>query len=106
MNRRTMFFIIPGKEQDLSEASAVIDKVSNTDDGASIQLTVNLPHDSVIGYFKFMVIAKKKEDTKFAKYKHNEDIIVLFNPWMKGNTICIAILLKMFSVLIGGNCTT
>jgi hypothetical protein len=88
-----MFFMTPGKEQDLSEACTVIDKIDNTDEGTTLKLIINLPHDSVIGYFKLLVIVKKKEDVKFTKYAHKEDLIVLFNPWLKGTEVLSQILI-------------
>ena len=84
ISRRTMYFITPRRQHDMEEACAVITKIENHDNGSKITMSVNMPCDSVIGYFKFHVVMKKRDDAKFTKYRYNDDIIVLFNPWVKG----------------------
>ena len=63
----------------------VVNQVDNTGEGANIRISVNLSHDAPVGYYKILIILKRKEDNtrKYVKYVHNEDIIVLFNPGVK-----------------------
>ena len=66
----------------------------------SVRLQIKSPADAVVGRCHFYVETKTsvpgvEKETDF-RYQHPEEIIMLFNPWCKGETYCCVEYLIVF----------
>ena len=56
--------------------------------GSNVRLSIMSSAKAIIGRYEIFIETKRKEssgDASFFRYKHDEQICVLFNAWCSGN---------------------
>ena len=70
--------------------------------GSTVRLSIMSSAKAIIGRYEIFIETKHKEssgEASFFRYKHEEQICLLFNAWCSGNFVTVAVpLVKEISI--------